>query len=81
MLEGLRYDRETGHKTVTIRGQSKAEMRCQGLKDLIDDVLAGDLADRCIIQKTTTLVNINIPYNTTLTLMTHFIGVLSLMHI
>ncbi|XP_078327661.1 uncharacterized protein LOC144623211 isoform X2 [Crassostrea virginica] len=27
-------------------------MRGQGLKDLIDDVLAGDLEDRCIIQKT-----------------------------
>ena len=27
-------------------------MRGQGLKDLIDDVLAGDLADRCIKQKT-----------------------------
>nr|XP_022289779.1 uncharacterized protein LOC111101545 [Crassostrea virginica]XP_022289780.1 uncharacterized protein LOC111101545 [Crassostrea virginica]XP_022289781.1 uncharacterized protein LOC111101545 [Crassostrea virginica] len=52
LLEGLRYDRETGHKAVTIRGQSKAEMRGQGLKDLIDVVLAGDLEDRCIIQKT-----------------------------
>ncbi|XP_078327656.1 uncharacterized protein LOC144623211 isoform X1 [Crassostrea virginica] len=52
LLEGLRYDRETGHKEVTIRGQSKAEMRGQGLKDLIDEVLAGDLEDRCIIQKT-----------------------------
>nr|XP_022291723.1 uncharacterized protein LOC111103020 [Crassostrea virginica]XP_022291724.1 uncharacterized protein LOC111103020 [Crassostrea virginica] len=52
LLEGLRYDRTTGHKAVTIRGQSKAEMRGQGLKDLIDDVLAGDLEDRCIIQKT-----------------------------
>nr|XP_022303175.1 uncharacterized protein LOC111110814 [Crassostrea virginica]XP_022303252.1 uncharacterized protein LOC111110814 [Crassostrea virginica]XP_022303323.1 uncharacterized protein LOC111110814 [Crassostrea virginica] len=52
LLEGLKYDRETGHKAVTIRGQSKAEMRGQGLKDLIDEVLAGDLEDRCIIQKT-----------------------------
>ncbi|XP_078327654.1 uncharacterized protein LOC144623210 isoform X2 [Crassostrea virginica] len=52
LLEGLRHDRETGHKAVTIRGQSKAEMRGQELKDLIDDVLAGDLKDRCIIQKT-----------------------------
>ncbi|XP_078311707.1 uncharacterized protein LOC111100413 isoform X2 [Crassostrea virginica] len=52
LLEGLRYDRDTGHKAVTIRGQSKAEMRGQGLKDLIDEVLAGDLKDRCIIQKT-----------------------------
>ncbi|XP_078327674.1 uncharacterized protein LOC144623213 [Crassostrea virginica] len=52
LLEGLKYDRETGHKAVTILGQSKAEMRGQGLKDLIDDVLAGDLEDRCIIQKT-----------------------------
>nr|XP_022288143.1 uncharacterized protein LOC111100487 [Crassostrea virginica]XP_022288144.1 uncharacterized protein LOC111100487 [Crassostrea virginica] len=52
LLEGLKHDRETGHKAVTIRGQSKAEMRGQGLKDLIDEVLAGDLEDRCIIQKT-----------------------------
>ena len=52
LLEGLRYDRKTGHKAVTIRGQSKAEKRGQGLKDLINDVLAGDLEDRCIIQKT-----------------------------
>ncbi|XP_078327773.1 uncharacterized protein LOC111117745 [Crassostrea virginica] len=52
LLEGLRYDRETGHKAVTIRGQTKAEMRGQVLKDLIDEVLAGDLKDRCIIQKT-----------------------------
>nr|XP_022290141.1 uncharacterized protein LOC111101817 [Crassostrea virginica] len=52
LLEGLRHDRDTGHKAVTIRGQSKAEMRGQGLKDLIDEVLAGDLEDRCIIQKT-----------------------------
>ncbi|XP_078341307.1 uncharacterized protein LOC111100241 [Crassostrea virginica] len=52
LLEGLRHDRETGHKAVTIRGQSKAENRGQGLKDLIDEVLAGDLEDRCIIQKT-----------------------------
>nr|XP_022289774.1 uncharacterized protein LOC111101543 isoform X2 [Crassostrea virginica]XP_022289776.1 uncharacterized protein LOC111101543 isoform X2 [Crassostrea virginica] len=52
LLEGLRHDRKTGHKAVTIRGQSKAEMRGQGLKDLIDEVLAGDLEDRCIIQKT-----------------------------
>ena len=49
LLEGLRYDRETGHKAVTIQGQSKAEKRGQGLKDWIDDVLAGDLEDRCII--------------------------------
>ncbi|XP_078320743.1 uncharacterized protein LOC144617643 [Crassostrea virginica] len=52
LFERLRYDRTTGHKAVTIRGQSKAEMRGQGLKDLIDEVLAGDLKDRCIIQKT-----------------------------
>nr|XP_022288167.1 uncharacterized protein LOC111100508 isoform X2 [Crassostrea virginica]XP_022288168.1 uncharacterized protein LOC111100508 isoform X2 [Crassostrea virginica]XP_022288169.1 uncharacterized protein LOC111100508 isoform X2 [Crassostrea virginica] len=52
LLEGLRYDCEIGHKAVTIRGQSKAEMRGQELKDLIDEVLAGDLEDRCIIQKT-----------------------------
>nr|XP_022287633.1 uncharacterized protein LOC111100242 [Crassostrea virginica]XP_022287634.1 uncharacterized protein LOC111100242 [Crassostrea virginica]XP_022287635.1 uncharacterized protein LOC111100242 [Crassostrea virginica] len=52
LLEGLRHDRKTGHKAVPIQGQSKAEMRGQGLKDLIDEVLAGDLEDRCIIQKT-----------------------------
>ncbi|XP_078327780.1 uncharacterized protein LOC111117144 [Crassostrea virginica] len=52
LLEGLRHDRETGHEAVTIRGQTKAEMRGQGLKDLIEEVLAGDLKDRCIIQKT-----------------------------
>nr|XP_022287573.1 uncharacterized protein LOC111100199 [Crassostrea virginica] len=52
LLEGLRYDRETGHKAVTIQGHSNAEKRGQGLKDLIDEVLAGDLEDRCIIQKT-----------------------------
>ncbi|XP_078327692.1 uncharacterized protein LOC111117735 [Crassostrea virginica] len=52
LLEGIRHDRETGHKAVTIRGQSNAEKRGQGLKDLIDEVLAGDLEDRCIIQKT-----------------------------
>ncbi|XP_078311344.1 uncharacterized protein LOC144618665 isoform X2 [Crassostrea virginica] len=52
LLEGLKHDRKTGHKAVIIRGQSKAEMRGQGLKDLIDEVLVGDLGDRCIIQKT-----------------------------
>nr|XP_022287572.1 uncharacterized protein LOC111100198 isoform X2 [Crassostrea virginica] len=52
LLEGLKHDRKTGHKAVTIRGQSKAEKRAQGLKDMIDEVLAGDLEDRCIIQKT-----------------------------
>ncbi|XP_078341301.1 uncharacterized protein LOC144617772 isoform X2 [Crassostrea virginica] len=52
LLEGLRHDQEAGHKAVTIRGQSKAEKRGQGLKDLIDEVLAGDLEDRSIIQKT-----------------------------
>ena len=36
LLEGLRHDREAGHKAVTIRGQAKAEMRGQGLKYLID---------------------------------------------
>ncbi|XP_078311804.1 uncharacterized protein LOC144618839 [Crassostrea virginica] len=52
LLEGLRYDRKTGHKAVTIRGQSNAKKRGQGLKKQIDEVLAGDLEDRCIIQKT-----------------------------
>ena len=52
LLEGLRHDRNFGHKAVTIRGQFKSEMRGQELKDQIDDMLAGDLEDRCIIQKT-----------------------------
>nr|XP_022302853.1 uncharacterized protein LOC111110585 isoform X3 [Crassostrea virginica] len=52
LLEELRYDRKTGHKAVTIRGQSKAEKRGQELKEMIDKVLAGDLEDRFIIQKT-----------------------------
>nr|XP_022303443.1 uncharacterized protein LOC111110995 [Crassostrea virginica] len=52
LLERLKHDRKTGHKAVTMRGQSKAGMRGQELKDLIDKVLAGDLEDRCIIQKT-----------------------------
>ena len=52
LLEGVRHDLKTGHKAVTIRGQSKAEMRGQELKDMIDHVLSGDLKDRCIIQKT-----------------------------
>nr|XP_022337264.1 uncharacterized protein LOC111133296 isoform X1 [Crassostrea virginica] len=52
MLEGLRQDIQTGHKAVTIRGLSLAEMIGQVPKDKIDEVLSGDLEDRCIIQKT-----------------------------
>nr|XP_022307567.1 uncharacterized protein LOC111113566 [Crassostrea virginica] len=52
LLEGLRHDLKIGHKTVTFRGQSNVEMRGQELKNMIDDVLAGDLEDRCFIQKT-----------------------------
>nr|XP_022336309.1 uncharacterized protein LOC111132783 [Crassostrea virginica] len=52
MLEGVRKDLKTGHKAVTIRGLSMAEIIGQIPKDKIDEVLAGDLEDRCIIQKT-----------------------------
>ena len=52
MLEGVRHDLKTGHKAVTIRGFSMAGMIGQVPKDKIDEVLAGDLEDRCIIQKT-----------------------------
>ncbi|XP_078312217.1 uncharacterized protein LOC111133292 isoform X3 [Crassostrea virginica] len=52
MLEGVRHDLKTGHKAVTIRGLSMTEMIGQVPKDEIDEVLAGDLEDRCIIQKT-----------------------------
>ncbi|XP_078312201.1 uncharacterized protein LOC144617719 isoform X1 [Crassostrea virginica] len=52
MLEGVRQDLKTGHKAFTIRGLSMAGMIGQVPKDKIDEVLAGDLEDRCIIQKT-----------------------------
>ena len=52
MLEGVRQDLKTGHKAVTIRGLSLAEMIGQVPKDKIDEGLYGDLEDRCIIQKT-----------------------------
>ncbi|XP_078312228.1 uncharacterized protein LOC111133281 [Crassostrea virginica] len=52
MLKGVRHDLKTGHKAVTIRGLSMAGMIGQVPKDKIDEVLAGDLDDRCIIQKT-----------------------------
>ncbi|XP_078312230.1 uncharacterized protein LOC111133291 [Crassostrea virginica] len=52
MLEGVRQDLETGHKAVTIRGLSMAGRIGQVPKDKIDKMLAGDLEDRCIIQKT-----------------------------
>ena len=52
LLEELGYDVKSGHKEVTIKGQLAVDMRGQGLKDLIDSVLAGHLEDRCIIQKT-----------------------------
>ena len=59
MLEGLRHDLKIGHKDVIIRGRSKAIKEGQRLKDLIDDALAGDLEDRCIIQKTRMTRQIN----------------------
>nr|XP_022336322.1 uncharacterized protein LOC111132791 [Crassostrea virginica] len=52
MLKGVRQDLKTGHKAATIRGLSMAGMIGQVTKDKIDEVLAGDLEDRCIIQKT-----------------------------
>uniref|UniRef100_A0A8B8ECL0 Uncharacterized protein LOC111133294 n=1 Tax=Crassostrea virginica TaxID=6565 RepID=A0A8B8ECL0_CRAVI len=52
MLKGVRQDLKTGHKAVTIRGLSMTGMIGQKPKDKIDEVLAGDLKDRCIIQKT-----------------------------
>lgn len=52
LLEELGYDVKSGYKEVTIKGQLAVDMRGQGLKDMIDGVLAGDLEDRCIIQKT-----------------------------
>nr|XP_022337268.1 uncharacterized protein LOC111133298 [Crassostrea virginica] len=59
MLKGVRHDLKTGHKAVTIRGLSMAEMIGQVPKDKIDEVLAGDLEDRCIIQKTRMTRHIN----------------------
>ncbi|XP_078312220.1 uncharacterized protein LOC144618951 isoform X2 [Crassostrea virginica] len=52
MLERVKQDLKTGHKAVTIRGLSMAGMIGQVPKDKIDEVLAGDLEDRCIIQRT-----------------------------
>nr|XP_022337217.1 uncharacterized protein LOC111133281 isoform X1 [Crassostrea virginica]XP_022337218.1 uncharacterized protein LOC111133281 isoform X1 [Crassostrea virginica]XP_022337220.1 uncharacterized protein LOC111133281 isoform X1 [Crassostrea virginica]XP_022337221.1 uncharacterized protein LOC111133281 isoform X1 [Crassostrea virginica]XP_022337222.1 uncharacterized protein LOC111133281 isoform X1 [Crassostrea virginica]XP_022337223.1 uncharacterized protein LOC111133281 isoform X1 [Crassostrea virg len=52
ILKGVGHDLKTGHKTVTIRGLSMAGMIGQVPNNEIDDVLAGDLEDRCIIQKT-----------------------------
>nr|XP_022336323.1 uncharacterized protein LOC111132793 [Crassostrea virginica] len=52
MLKGVRHDLKTGHKAVTIRGLSMTGMIGRVPKDKIDEVLAGDLEDRCIIQKT-----------------------------
>ena len=52
MLEEVKKDVKTGHKAVTFRGLSMAGMIGQVPKDKIDEVLAGDLKDRCIIQKT-----------------------------
>nr|XP_022337243.1 uncharacterized protein LOC111133287 isoform X2 [Crassostrea virginica] len=51
-LKGVRQDLKTGHKAVTIRGLSMTGMIGQVPKDKIEEVLAGDLEDRCIIQKT-----------------------------
>ncbi|XP_078311653.1 uncharacterized protein LOC111135301 [Crassostrea virginica] len=52
LLERVKQDLKTGHKAVTIRGLSMAGMIGQVPKNKIDEVLAGDLKDRCIIQKT-----------------------------
>ena len=52
MLKGVRQDLETGHKAVIIRGLSIAGMIGQVPKDKIDEMLAGDMEDRCFIQKT-----------------------------
>ncbi|XP_078312186.1 uncharacterized protein LOC111132785 isoform X1 [Crassostrea virginica] len=52
MLKGVRQDLKTGHKAVTIRGLSMAGMIGQVPKNKMEEVLAGDLEDRCIIQKT-----------------------------
>nr|XP_022337249.1 uncharacterized protein LOC111133288 isoform X2 [Crassostrea virginica] len=52
MLERVKQDLKTGHKAVTIRGLSMSGMIGQVPKDKIDEVLAGDLEDRYIIQKT-----------------------------
>ena len=52
ILEQLRYDCKTDHKAVTIRGLFQVKKKGQGMKDQIDDVLAGNLEDRRIIQKT-----------------------------
>ena len=52
MLKEIRHDLKTGHKAVTIRDPTMAETIGQVPKDKIDEVLAGDLEDRCIIQKT-----------------------------
>ena len=49
MLKGLRHDLKIGHKEVIIRGRSRA---IKGIPGLIDYVLAGDLEDRYLIQKT-----------------------------
>ncbi|XP_078311652.1 uncharacterized protein LOC111135303 isoform X2 [Crassostrea virginica] len=52
LLKGVRHDLKTGHKAVTNRCPFMAEMIGQVPKDKIDEVLAGDLEDRYIIQKT-----------------------------
>ena len=52
MLKELRHDLKIGHKAVIKGDHSKAIKEGEVLKDLIDYVLAGDLEDRCLIQKT-----------------------------
>ncbi|XP_078312195.1 uncharacterized protein LOC144618947 [Crassostrea virginica] len=52
MLKGVRHDLKTGHKAVTNQCPSMAETIGLVPKDKIDEVLAGDLENRCIIQKT-----------------------------
>nr|XP_022336311.1 uncharacterized protein LOC111132785 [Crassostrea virginica] len=52
MLNRVRQDLKTVLKAVTIHGLSMAGMIGRVPKDKIDEVLSGDLEDRCIIQKT-----------------------------
>nr|XP_022337250.1 uncharacterized protein LOC111133289 [Crassostrea virginica] len=52
MLEGVKQDLKTGPQAVIIQGLSMAEMIGQVPKNKINEVLAGDLEDRCLIQKT-----------------------------
>ena len=51
LLEGLRYDVQSGYRKVIIKGQLTADTRVQELKAMIDGVPKGDLVDRSIIQR------------------------------